>query len=233
MAAILTKDTVKEDDIVKAAEKVFFSAGFPNAKMEDIAKEAGYSKVTVYSYFGSKENLYMAVTHKAMEHLINGLYNCLDSNKGRTGLEVFIAMARSYLGFCTTNRNYVDLMLNYLSIVRMTVAGKKLDKISQAMQNSIYYRKIRGVQNVTIDMTVEEIKRGQQDGSIKSTRSPWLIHHMMWSMITGFAKVNYQPSAPTFIHADNEEWKALVLKTIEGICRNENENQNENQKMQL
>lgn len=218
MAAIITKDTVKTEEIVQAAEQVFFSVGFSNAKMEDIAQAAGYSKVTVYSYFGSKENLYMAVTHKAMQHLINGLYDVLERTAGESGLESFMALTKQYLDFCSSNRNYVDLMLNYLSIVRMTVAGEKLDKISQAMQSSIYYRKIRGVQNVTIDLTVEEIKRGQQDGSIQSAQSPWLIHHMMWSMITGYAKVNYQPSATTFIHADNEEWKVLLLATIRSIC---------------
>ena len=218
MAAVLTKDTIKEDDIIRAAEKVFFSMGFGNAKMEDIAKEAGYSKVTVYSYFGSKENLFMALTHKAMQHLIDGMYDSLDKIKGKSGLESFMAMAENYLKFCVSHRHYVDLMLNYLSIVRMTVAGDKLDKISQAMQDSIYYRKIRGIQNVTIDLTVEEIKRGQNDGSIKTQKSPWLIHHMMWSMITGYAKVNYQPSVAEFIHADNNEWKKLLIDSIRSIC---------------
>lgn len=221
MATILTKDTVKEEDIIRAAESVFFSMGFGNAKMEEIAREAGFSKVTVYSYFGSKENLYMAVTHKAMQYLINSLYDVLDKNKGLSGLETFIALAKNYLDYCVSNRNYVDLMLNYLSIVRMTVAGEKLDKISLAMQESIYYRKIRGIQNVTIDFTVEEIRRGQRDGSINSSKSPWVIHHMMWSMITGFAKVNYQPSAETFIHANNEEWKLLLIDTLRHTCVSE------------
>ncbi len=218
MATVITKDATKEDDIIQAAEKVFFTVGFGNAKMEDIAKEAGFSKVTVYSYFGSKENLYMALSLKAMQHLIDRLYDCLDKNQGKLGLDVFMAMTESYLEFCVSHRNYVDLMLNYLSMVRMTVAGKKLDKISQAMQNSIYYRKIRGIQNVTIDLTVEEIKRGQKDGSIKTKKSPWLLHHLMWSMITGYAKVNYQPNAPQFINADNDEWKALMLQTVRSIC---------------
>ena len=220
MAVVLTKDTIKEGDIIRAAEKEFASDGFANAKMEDIAKAAGFSKVTVYSYFGSKENLYMAVAHKAMQHLINGLYDVLDKSKGKNGLDTFMAMAENYLNFCVSNRNYVDLMLHYLSIVRMTVAGEKLDKVSMAMQQSIYYRKIRGVQNVTIDLAVEEIKRGQQDGSVKSQKSPWLIHHMMWSMITGFAKVNYQPNAETFIHANNDEWKQLLVATLRSICLN-------------
>ncbi len=34
--------------------------------MEDIALDAGITKVTLYSYFKSKDNLIMAVTYKAL-----------------------------------------------------------------------------------------------------------------------------------------------------------------------
>ncbi|MEM9921742.1 MAG: TetR/AcrR family transcriptional regulator, partial [Bacteroidota bacterium] len=219
MPAISIKNSNKESKILQAAEELFFSVGFANAKMEDIAKKADFSKVTVYSYFGSKANLYMAITYNAMQDLINGLYAVLEQEKGKSGFDTFIALSVKYLDFCVRKRHYVDLMLNYLSMVRMAVAGEKLDKLSQSLQESIYYRKLRGIQNVSIELAVEEIVRGQKDGSIKTKKSPWIIHHMMWSMITGFAKVNYQPSAKTFIHADNEEWKTLLINTIRGICQ--------------
>lgn len=218
MAAVISKNKEKEEAIIKAAEKVFFSVGYQNAKMEDIAKECDFSKVTVYSYFTSKENLYMALTYKAIQHLIEILYACWEKNRNESGLTAFMILVENYLNFCIAHKNYADLILNYLTIVRRTVAGEKLNKISEAMQNSVYYRKIRGIQNVPIDIAAEEIKRGQKDGSITNARSPWVIHHMMWSMITGFIKVNYQPSEKTFIGADNEEWKKLLLDTIRGIC---------------
>ncbi|MEZ5043795.1 MAG: TetR/AcrR family transcriptional regulator [Saprospiraceae bacterium] len=218
MAAVIFKNKEKEEAIIRAAEKVFFSVGYQNAKMEDIAKGCDFSKVTVYSYFTSKENLYMALTYKAIQHLIEILYECWEKNRNENGLEAFMILVENYLNFCIANKNYADLILNYLTIVRRTVAGEKLNKISEAMQNSVYYRKIRGIQNVPIDIAAEEIKRGQKDGSITQNKSPWVIHHMMWSMITGFVKVNYQPSEKTFIGADNEEWKNLLLETIRGIC---------------
>jgi len=53
------KRNAKENIIIDAAERVFSVVGFKNAKMENIASEAGITKVTLYSYFQSKENLYL------------------------------------------------------------------------------------------------------------------------------------------------------------------------------
>jgi len=56
------KRNAKENLIIDAAERVFSVVGFKNAKMENIAAEASITKVTLYSYFQSKENLYLALT---------------------------------------------------------------------------------------------------------------------------------------------------------------------------
>lgn len=218
MATVISKNKDKEEAIIRAAEQVFFSVGYENAKMEDIARLCDFSKVTVYSYFTSKENLYMALTYRALQQLIDILYLRWEKSRSSNGLDAFMALVEDYLNFCIRNKNYADLILNYLTIVRRTIAGERLNKISEAMQNSIFYRKIKGIQNVPIDIAVEEIKRGQKDGSISDRKSPWVIHHMMWSMITGFVKVNYQPSEKMFINADNAAWKAQLLATIKGIC---------------
>ncbi|HHH53572.1 MAG TPA: TetR/AcrR family transcriptional regulator, partial [Bacteroidetes bacterium] len=62
----------KEESIITAAEKVFNKVGYKNAKMEEVAKAAGITKVTLYTYFQSKENLYMALTYRGFQKLLNG-----------------------------------------------------------------------------------------------------------------------------------------------------------------
>ncbi len=57
----------KEEAIISAAEKVFGEVGYKNAKMEEVAAVAGITKVTLYSYFQSKENLYMAITLRGFQ----------------------------------------------------------------------------------------------------------------------------------------------------------------------
>lgn len=55
------KSEAKRSGIVDAAMAVFLEKGFEAASMSDIARRAGGSKATLYSYFASKEELYMEV----------------------------------------------------------------------------------------------------------------------------------------------------------------------------
>ncbi|MBY6036492.1 TetR/AcrR family transcriptional regulator [Fictibacillus nanhaiensis] len=51
----------KQTDIKKAAFTLFQKQGFKDIKIEDLAKEAGVSQVTIYNHFGSKEALFREV----------------------------------------------------------------------------------------------------------------------------------------------------------------------------
>ncbi|MBE3558191.1 MAG: TetR/AcrR family transcriptional regulator [Ktedonobacteraceae bacterium] len=53
----------RRKQIMQAAMVVFARLGFQQARMEDIAREAGLSKGTLYLYFDSKEAVIMAVQY--------------------------------------------------------------------------------------------------------------------------------------------------------------------------
>ncbi len=52
------KDPGKRAAILDAAKRLFVSQGFERVSMDQIAAEAGVSKLTVYSHFGDKESLF-------------------------------------------------------------------------------------------------------------------------------------------------------------------------------
>jgi len=52
------KDLAKRAAILEAAAQLFTRLGFEGASMDQIAAEAGVSKLTVYSHFGDKEALF-------------------------------------------------------------------------------------------------------------------------------------------------------------------------------
>ncbi len=55
----------KFDQVVEGATKVFLRDGFEGASVDDIAREAGVSKATLYSYFPDKRILFVEVaTHE-------------------------------------------------------------------------------------------------------------------------------------------------------------------------
>lgn len=51
----------KFDQVLEGARQVFLSDGFEGASVDDIAKAAGVSKATLYSYFPDKRFLFMQV----------------------------------------------------------------------------------------------------------------------------------------------------------------------------
>ena len=78
---------IRKDDIVDAAERVFFAKGFERATMDDVAAEAEFSKRTLYTYFPGKEQLYMAFMLRAFQTLNKLIQNNMTEKASKNGIE--------------------------------------------------------------------------------------------------------------------------------------------------
>jgi len=214
-----SKRIIKEANIVEAAEKIFASVGFKNAKMEDIAAEAGITKVTLYSYFQSKENLYMALTYKALQLLIDSYYKTIDEYKSRTGLKSTIALLNTFMTFCEDNYLYSEALLEYFSMVRSTSSGEDESKLTEATRDSIYYMKLQDIQNLPFKLTVKEIERGRNDGSVISETDAMFHTLHGWTMVIGYVKVlsSSGESASPLFNVPLKELKQFNLKLAESV----------------
>jgi AcrR family transcriptional regulator len=63
----------REQLILDVAGQVFARVGYESAPMDEIADRAGVSKPMLYTYFGSKEGLYLAYIERAGGELIERL----------------------------------------------------------------------------------------------------------------------------------------------------------------
>ena len=64
------KTEAKREAIVEIASQVFQEMGYDRASMDEIAARMGGSKVTLYGYFPSKQQLFLTVAnHMAALHL--------------------------------------------------------------------------------------------------------------------------------------------------------------------
>lgn len=63
----------KVQGILDSAAALFAKVGFPNAKMQDIAKACGSSKSMLYHYFPTKDDLLYAMLEEHLEKLIVAL----------------------------------------------------------------------------------------------------------------------------------------------------------------
>jgi len=67
------KDLSKRNAILEAAKRLFLIEGYDGVSMDQIAAEAGVSKLTVYSHFGDKETLFAAAVRAHCEQHLPAL----------------------------------------------------------------------------------------------------------------------------------------------------------------
>ena len=94
------RDPERGRRILEAAQRHFNEHGLERASVDAIASDAGVSKMTVYSNFGSKEELFQAVVRNRTETVVVGVpgAGALDPDKPEKALQAigarFLALAR-------------------------------------------------------------------------------------------------------------------------------------------
>lgn len=103
---------IRRSDIIEAAERIFFSKGYANATMDDVAKEAEFSKRTVYVYFNSKEQIYFEIMTRGYRLLLNMLKEDLEIVKGGAVDEIR-QMALTLYRFGRESPEYFKAIMEY------------------------------------------------------------------------------------------------------------------------
>ena len=132
--------------IITSAQKLFFERGYTDVTISDIAHEANVSRVTLFKYFGSKEDLAKAVVHGIVEERIT------DSKK---------VMADSTLTF----RQKFDIMVASKKSYRQAMSDELLNShfFSDVMLQKMFGTEMR--EHFRQSMA-EFIQEGKTDGSL-------------------------------------------------------------------
>lgn len=104
--------------IVDAAEKLFFSRGYDNVTMDDIAKDIGLTKKSLYLYFRNKEALFFAVVLRGTR-ILNDLVK-EDVKNADAGFERLWEIGHAYYTFVKKYPDY-NRACNYFYSERFDV----------------------------------------------------------------------------------------------------------------
>jgi AcrR family transcriptional regulator len=99
----------RQEEILDAAAKLFARDGYSESEMQDLADMLHVGKGTLYRYFPSKQDLFLAAVDRVMRRLrqridaaVAGVADPLDR----------IAVAiRTFLGFCAEHPEFVELLI--------------------------------------------------------------------------------------------------------------------------
>ena len=95
MTTIASRKSAKANDIVHAALSVFTRKGYAATSIEMIASEAGIGKSTIYEYFDTKQELFVAAIMTGADEWIAGLKAV--SQKTRDPIERLHLIVARYL----------------------------------------------------------------------------------------------------------------------------------------
>lgn len=161
----------RREDIIDAAEKVFFSRGFETATMDEVAVEAELSKGTLYLYFKSREDLQFAVFMRGMEHLLKMMRDHLGD--GDNGYRRLLGLADAFVRFSRDYRNYFNLLMHYESS-RMGML-----KINEE-QLQVYLK-----EQSPLALVGEQVALGIMDGSLRDDLPAEVFSATLWSQMLG------------------------------------------------
>jgi AcrR family transcriptional regulator len=156
----------RREEIVRAAEEVFFSKGFDKSTMDDIAEQAELSKGTLYLYFKSKEDLHMEVAHKAVSMLQSAMAG-IEKMKGNA-LEKLVSMGRATIDF---SQKFPDHMKSILFL-----EGSELQQLSFSASQfrDVVYKES------PVGMVIRIVEQGVREQLIRSDIPPLIIAHTLW-----------------------------------------------------
>jgi AcrR family transcriptional regulator len=157
----------KRDAILDAARTVFSREGYAATSVDDVAAEAGIAKGTVYLYFKSKEELYLAALARDIRVFTGKAREEMESVPVfREKIEAFL---RVRLDYCKAHEEFLRIYLSeYGSMCVTTSISKELRRlqrknmryVASVVQKAIDRREIRKVSAPALAATLFDMARG-------------------------------------------------------------------------
>ena len=144
-ALVRTKPSARMEEILARAAELFYEKGYHATTIEDVAREVGMLKGSLYYYIRSKEDLLyellLGIIVKGVEHASKAIEGITDPT------ERLEKAVEAQIEHIIQNQTYVGLFLQEFD----TLSGKKQKRIQEEM---VKYQKI----------FVDAIEDGQKQG---------------------------------------------------------------------
>lgn len=98
--------------IVDAAIRLFGRKGFDRTSIEELAREAGVGKGTIYGYFKAKDEIFLAFCEEELEYIFSGAV--VGRTKDEPFLEQLMNLFINQFRFVTRNRDFGRQLLREL-----------------------------------------------------------------------------------------------------------------------
>ncbi len=141
---------IRREDIIDAAEKIFFNDDYDNVTMKEIAREAEMSRGTLYLYFKNKDDIYAAIALRAAKIVNNSFQEILTDDQ--IGIEKIGSLCKFYYGFFKNHPGYFNV---YYHSGMFEIPG------------SSTLVELRDIRKKSFKLAADIVKAGIKDGSLR------------------------------------------------------------------
>ena len=157
--------------ILAAAERLFTEKGTERTTMDDIAREAEYSKATLYVYFQSKEEIINAILLSGMVLLKKKIHEAIESH--RDWYQAYDAVCNSIVRFYDENPTAYDAATGTMPL---------LQDADEKQRGTADILRVSG----EIDEELAAfLVRGAAEGAVRSQLPPMETVLLFWSALSG------------------------------------------------
>ena len=157
----------RREEIINAAEKVFFEKGLQVATMDEIAEKAELGKSTLYLYYKSKEDLYLAVLMRGSDILYQTFQKVV--NSGEPTIKQVAGLGEAYYDFFKQYRNYFRMFYFFENPQMHRQVSEEMMGMCSENNGRIW------------KLIVDLIQKGMNEGVIQHNINPTQIAVMLWS----------------------------------------------------
>jgi AcrR family transcriptional regulator len=164
----------RREEILDAAYKVFVARGLAGSTVDDIANEAELSKGTIYLYFRSKEDLYLAVTNRGLDIML-GMFEA-SAAKGGDPVQGIWNLSDGYNAFYEHHREYFRMFAFFENPEMHDTVSEEMLAECQSHDAKVWGF-VSGVMKNAIDA-----------GYLHPELNPLEVGMMLWSNSTGLLR---------------------------------------------
>lgn len=186
----------RQQSILEAAEKVFVEKGYEKTSIADIAKEAVFTKTTIYKYFPTKNIIYYYVAVRGYEHLEDAFKDA--SGSSENGFCELVNLCHTFHDFYIEHPRLFQIMG---SIHHIKSANEPL------LEESGWY----DLWERLIEFFKKALRRGIEDKSIKKDAPIAETSYSLFYYLTGFYHQYYDNFKAIQRHPEVDQDRLLSL----------------------
>jgi AcrR family transcriptional regulator len=190
----LLHQELSRTQLLDAAEEIFGRKGFHETTLKEIADRADFSVGSVYSFFQSKDDLYISVWLRRGEEFLPGLESAIAH--ATDGIDGIARIVDYEVNFLRARPSFSNLYLRSTgSLVPMS--------------NEVTSEKVFENADRALRIQAEVIAQGQKEGVVRSG-DPAALSRLLSAMVQAFQNVDNESADPLQASFSLDEFQLIV-----------------------